>query len=69
MYYVFQNIAEDGVISYGFVPEDKAEDKALLAELAFKILDVLPEAGSELDGKEYKLEYNEIEDIFFWVAI
>jgi hypothetical protein len=69
MYYVFQNIAEDGVISYGFVPEDKAEDKALLAELAFKILDVLPEAGAELDGKEYKLEYNEIEDIFFWVAI
>jgi hypothetical protein len=66
MYYVFKNIAEDDTISYGFVPEDKAEDKELLATIAFKVLDVLPEAGPELDGLEYRLEYNEAEDLFFW---
>lgn len=69
MYYVFQNIDEEGVKSYGYVPEDKAEDKTLLEQLAFKVLDVLPVAGPELDEKEYKLDYNEAEDVFFWVAI
>ena len=69
MYYVFQNIAEDGTTSYGFVPEDKAEDKELLAAIAFRVLDALPEAGPELDGLEYKLEYSQIEDLFFWLPI
>lgn len=68
MIYVFKNIDEEtGVVSYGFVPEDKIND--ISKELAFKILDELPVAGDELDGKEYALDYNELEDLFFWVPI
>jgi len=68
MIYVFRNIDEvTGVVSYGFIPEDKISDVA--KELAFKILDELPVAGDELNGKEYALDYNEAEDKFFWFPI
>lgn len=66
MYYVFQNTNEEGYYTYGFIPEDKIAEE--VKQFAFKVLDALPEVGPELDGQNYALDYNEAEDIFFWVA-
>jgi len=68
MIYVFKNTDEEtGIVSYGFIPQDKISD--VTKEFAFKILNELPVAGDELSGKEYALDYNEAEDLFFWVPI
>lgn len=68
MFYIFQNISEvDGTYSYGFIPEDKIQEDS--KQFAFKVIDVLPVVGPELDGIEYKLGYNELEDEFFWEVV
>ena len=67
MYYIFKNVDEEtGVTTYGLVPEEKAEDKALMEELAFAKLETLPEPPEDSDGKEYYLDYNESKKKFYF---
>lgn len=67
MFYIFKNVSEvDGTNSYGIVPGDKIQEES--KEFAFKVIEELPAApqGDEFEGAEYILQYNELEDRFFW---
>ena len=67
MYYIFKNVDEEtGVVTYGLVPEEKAEDKTLMEELAFAKLEILPEPPEDSDGKEYFLDYDESKKKFYF---
>jgi hypothetical protein len=67
MYYVFQNIDEEtNVVSYGFVPEEKAQDKTLMEEIAFAKIETLPTPPENSDGKEYFLKYDESKKEFYF---
>jgi hypothetical protein len=67
MYYIFKNVDEEtGVATYGLVPEEKAEDKTLMEELAFAKIEELPPAPENSDGKEYFLKYDESKKEFYF---
>lgn len=67
MIYVFKNIDEvTGAVTYGFVPEEKIENKTLMDQLVFKKLETLPEPPANADGKEYYLKYNESTKQFYF---
>jgi hypothetical protein len=67
MYYIFKNVDEEtSVVTYGLVPEEKAEDKTLMEELAFAKLETLPEPPADSDGKEYFLDYDESKKKFYF---
>ena len=67
MIYVFKNVDEvTGAVSYGFVPEDKIQDKTLMDQLVFKKIDTLPEPPENSDGKEYYLKYDEAKSQFYF---
>lgn len=67
MYYIFKNVNEEtGVATYGLVPEEKSENKALMKELAFAELDTLPEPPADADGKHYHLHYDEAKKKFYF---
>ena len=67
MFYIFKNIDEaTGNVFYGIVPEEKAQDKTLLEELAFAKLNELPEPPKDSEGKEYFLNYNESTKEFYF---
>ena len=67
MYYIFKNVDEEtGVVSYGLVPEEKAENKTLMEELAFAKLEELPEPPADSDDKEYFLQYDESKKKFYF---
>ena len=67
MYYIFKNVDEEtSVVTYGLVPEEKAEDKTLMEELAFAKIEELPPAPENSDGKEYFLKYDESKKEFYF---
>lgn len=67
MYYIFKNVNEEtGVVTYGLVPEEKAENKAMMEELAFAKLETLPEPPADSDGKNYHLHYDESKKKFYF---
>lgn len=67
IYYVFKNTDEEtGKVTYGFIPEDKLQDKALADEIVFSKLDKLPEPPANSEGKVYFLDYDEKKKEFFF---
>lgn len=67
MYYIFKNVNEEtSVVSYGFVPEEKVENKPLMEEIAFAKIETLPAAPENSDGKEYFLKYDESKKEFYF---
>lgn len=67
MYYIFKNVDETtGNITYGLVPEEKAEDKELMELTAFAKIEELPPAPENSDEKEYYLKYDESKKKFYF---
>ena len=57
---------ETGVATYGIVPEEKAENKTLMEQLAFAKLETLPEPPADSDEKAYFLNYDESKKKFYF---